>query len=58
METAVKNHIVYFGVKKIELREKEGVQMIEALAAIAIIIGLLNLLIIAVILIKNLFDFL
>ena len=32
--------------------------MIEALAAIAIIIGLLNLLIIAVILIKNLFDFL
>ena len=48
---------MYFGVKKTELREREEGQMIEALAAIAIIIGLFDFLIMAVIIIKDLFDF-
>lgn len=46
-----------FWNKKIELQEKEEGQMIEALAAIAIIIGLFDFLIMAVIIIKDLFDF-
>lgn len=43
--------------KKIESREKRGERMFEVLATIAIIVGLLDLSIMAVILIKDLFDF-